>query len=278
MKKYEKKGDWKFFVGILIGAVLIIIFFVGLIFSENHPFANKIAVINIRGVISSSPEILSETFTTEDAFHMLKKVEEDPNIKGVLFVIDSPGGSVVASREIAYAVRDLNKPKLCWLGDIAASGAYWIASSCDHIMADPLTITGSIGVTASYLEFSKLFEKYGITYEQITSGERKDIGSPFRNLTEEERRKLQYITEEIFSYFINDIKKRRNLTEEQVNELSKGDVYLAKDAINLGLVDSLGTLKDAKEKIKKMCHVEKVEFIPIEKKSLSLLELLGLFG
>jgi protease-4 len=275
MKNSRKNLEvWKFLMGIGVGAGLILLILYASLFSSGMPFGNKIAIINIRGVISSSPDLLTETFTLQEAFSLFKRVEDDQSIKGVLLIIDSPGGSVVASREIAYALREIKKPKVCWLGDIATSGAYWIASSCDRIVADPLTITGSIGVSASYLEFSKLFEKYGVTYEQITSGERKDMGSPFRNLTEEEREKLQYMTNEIFTYFLNDIKERRNLIKWQIDKISSGDIFLGKDAVSLGLVDSLGTLSDAKEIVKKLVGLNNIEFIEIEKKGISLFDLL----
>jgi protease-4 len=185
----------KFVLGLLVGAAVVVAV-VGM--SSFVSFGSTIAVIRIRGTISSSSSFLFETTTPNEILSMLKRAEEDPGIRGVLFEIDSPGGSAVASREIAYGIKRMEKPTICWMGDVAASGAYWIASACDHIMADPLTLTGSIGATASYLEFSELFEKYGITYEQITSGERKDAGSPFRNITEEEREKLQYMIDEIF--------------------------------------------------------------------------------
>jgi len=267
------KNQGKFVLGLLVGAAVVIIV-VGM-FSVVS-FGSTIAVIRIKGTISSSPSFLFETTTPHDILPLIERVEEDPSIRGVLFEIDSPGGSVVASREIAYGIRRMEKPKVCWMGDIAASGAYWIASSCDHIMADPLTLTGSIGATASYLEFSELFEKYGITYEQITSGERKDTGTPFRNITEEERDKMQYIIDEIFRYFLDDVRESRSLTEEQAEQISSGDVFLAKDAVEMGLIDSLGTMRDAKERVKEMSGAEYAEFVELKSGGLSLLDLLGL--
>ena len=180
------------------------------------------------------------------------------------------------SREIAYAVKSMEKPTLCWMGDIAASGAYWIASSCDHVMADPLSMTGSIGVTASYLEFSELFEKYGVTYEQITSGESKDIGSPFRNMTAEEREKFEYLTDEIFNYFLNDVIANRGLSETQVEQIKSGYIFLGKDAIDLGLVDSLGTMQDAKDRAKTLAGAEYADFVELRKSGISIFDLLGL--
>jgi len=267
------KNYGKFVLGLIVGAAIIVVV-VGMFSIVS--FGNTIAVIRIKGAIMSSPSLFLETSTPHEILSMIKRVEEDPSIKGVLFEIDSPGGSVVASREMAYGIKRMSKPKVCWMGDIAASGAYWVASSCDHIMADPLTLTGSIGATASYLEFSKLFEKYGITYEQITSGEKKDIGSPFRNLTESERAKLEYMINEIFNYFLDDIKKSRNLTQEQIDQISSGDIFLGKDAIDLGLVDSLGTIQDAKEKAKELIRDEYAEFVELRPKGMSLFDLLGM--
>ncbi len=272
----RKKEGWKFFIGVFAGMGIVVVLIALAAFASFPGFGSRIAVIKVQGVISSSPDLLSQTFTPDDAFSLIERAENDPGIKAVLLQIDSPGGSVVASREIAYAVREMKKPVVCWMGDVAASGAYWIAASCDHIMADPLSLTGSVGVTASYLEFSKLFEKYGVTYEQITSGERKDIGSPFRNISEEERSKLEYIVNETFKSFSNDVISRRNLTQVQFEQISSGDIFLGKDAVGLGLIDSTGTLADAKEKAKKLAGLQDADFVTLEKKGLGLFDLIGM--
>jgi protease-4 len=275
-KKGEKQGD-KFFLGLVIGAVGIFLVLYVLSFTINSTFGNKIAVIRIQGEISSTSSFLTETTTPDSVLSLIKEADEDPSIRGILFQINSPGGSVVASREMALGVKNAKKPTFCWLGDVAASGAYWVASSCDKIIADPLSLTGSIGVTASYLEFSKLFEKYGITYEKITSGETKDIGSPFRNLTESERSKLEYIVNETFTYFLNDVIANRNLTQTDIEKIKGGDIFLGKDAINLKLVDDLGSFEEAKIIAGKSLELEKPEFVEM-RRGLSLLDLLqGIF-
>jgi protease-4 len=267
------KNYGKFVLGLLVGAAVVVAV-VGMFSLVS--FGSAIAVIRIKGTISSSSSFLFETATPNEILSVIKRAEEDPGIQGVLFEIDSPGGSAVASREIAYGVKRMTKPKMCWMGDVAASGAYWVASGCDHIMADPLTLTGSIGATGSFLEFSELFKEYGITYEQITSGERKDTGTPFRNISEEEREKLQYMIDEVFSYFLNDVKESRNLSDEQVDQISSGDVFLAKDAVELGLVDSLGTIQDAKEKAREMVGDPHAEFLELKVQGFNLLDLLGI--
>jgi protease-4 len=260
------------FIGFVIGIAAA---FSILLLSSLTGFSfEKIAVISIKGEISPYSSILSEATTTSEISELIQKAEDDPSIKAVVFEIDSPGGSVVASREMALAVKRMEKPTVCWLGDLAASGAYWVASSCDRIVADPLTLTGSIGVTASYLEFSKLFEKYGVGYERIVSGENKDIGTPFRNLTEEERTKMQYLVEETFNYFIKSVAENRNLTQDQIEKISKGDIFLGKDAIELGLVDELGTFEDAKDLAADMTGSIEPEFVPFKKQGVSIFDLI----
>lgn len=276
MREPEKRGNWKFLIGAGAGAGIVVLVVIVSMILSGVSFGNKVAVINMKGTITFSPQLFTESVVPEDFFSMAEKIESDPSIRGVLVKINSPGGSPVASREMAHALKGMEKPTLCWMGDVAASGAYWVASSCDHVMADPLSMTGSIGVTASYLEFSGLFEKYGITYEQITSGERKDIASPFRNITAEERGKMEDMVSEIFRHFIDEVSANRNLSEEQIEEISSGDFYLGSKAVELGLVDSLGTVKDAEEKIRDMTGLEQVDFYKLEKKGLSLFDLIGM--
>jgi protease-4 len=183
----------------------------------------------------------------------------------------------VASREISMAVKSMEKPTVCWMGDLAASGAYWIASACDTIVADPLTLTGSIGVTASYLQFAGTLEKYGVTYERFVSGEEKDSGSPFRNATEEERRSMDRLVNETFRYFLDDIVKNRGLDSEAVETIRGGGLFLGKDALEIGLVDELGTWQDAKEISKNMTGAFRPEFVEVQRKGLSIFELISAF-
>jgi protease-4 len=275
MAKPRKKAGWKFLFGIFLGmGIMTLLIYLAVL--STSPFSKKIAVIKIQGEISPGGNFLTETFSPDDAFSFIKTAEDDASIKAVLFEIDSPGGSVVASREIAHAVAQMDKPTICWMGDVAASGAYWIASSCDYIMADPLTLTGSVGVTASYLEFSKLFEKYGITYEQIISGESKDIGSPFRNMTGEERSKMEYIVNETFRYFLADVTAKRNLTQDQIATIKSGDIFLGKDAVAIGLIDSTGTISDARNKAEELAGIANADFVSLRKKGFSIFDLLGM--
>lgn len=273
--KDKEKNYGKFLIGIVLGMFIACAIF---IIITSVPLSNKIGIIGIKGTITSSQDFMTETVSPEDVASAIKMVENDPSYKAAIFQINSPGGSVVASREIAGDVKRMKKPTVCWLGDVAASGAYWVASACDFVVADDLSLTGSVGVTASYLEFSKLFEKYGVTYEQITSGGAKDIGSPYRNMTAEEREKMQYIVNETFRYFIEDVAYNRGLNETQVGKIISGDVFLGKDAIGLGLVDQLGNFEDAKDVAKELAGLggKDVDFMEFGKRGFSLLDLLGM--
>ena len=144
---------------------------------------NQIVIIPITGTITTelTSSLMQQKETSSTAIlNYLDLAQRNPNIKGVLLEINSPGGTVVASKEIADKVKQMNKPVVSYIREIGTSGAYWIASSSNVIVADPLSITGSIGVIGSYLEFSQLLEKYGVTYQRLVSGSYKDTGSPFK--------------------------------------------------------------------------------------------------
>ena len=175
---------------------------------------NQIVIIPITGTITTelTSSLMQQKETSSTAIlNYLDLAQRNPNIKGVLLEINSPGGTVVASKEIADKVKQMNKPVVSYIREIGTSGAYWIASSSNVIVADPLSITGSIGVIGSYLEFSELLEKYGVTYQRLVSGSYKDTGSPFKELTEEEKKILQSKIDLIHLRFVTDVSKNKNL-------------------------------------------------------------------
>ncbi|MBN2330447.1 MAG: signal peptide peptidase SppA [Candidatus Aenigmarchaeota archaeon] len=265
----------KFLLGLLVGFGIAIL--AAAAFYSIPSYGEKIAVMRIKGTITSSPSLFAESISPESVFSMIDEIEKDPSVKGVLIELNSPGGSVVASREISMAVRDMDKPTVCWMGDLAASGAYWIASACDTIVADPLTLTGSIGVTASYLQFAGTLEKYGVTYERFVSGESKDAGSPFRNTTEEEREEMDRLVSEIFAYFLEDVAKNRDLDEEAVERVKDGGLFLGKEALEIGLVDELGTWQDAKVVARNSSGAVYPEYVEIQKRGMNIFDLISAF-
>ena len=214
---------------------------------------DRVAVIKISGVISmdSSEGIFSTEATTPEEFKsQLDRALSDDSVKAILIEINSPGGSVVASEEIAEAIKEAKekKPVVAWLGEIATSGAYYVASACTYIVADPGTITGSIGVISVFPEYSRLLQKLGINMTVIKAGEYKDFSTGYRPLTEEERKMVEDIIYEFYDQFIAEVASNRNLSVEQVRQAAEGRIYSATRAKELGLVDEVGTRRAAIKK------------------------------
>ena len=271
MKSDFLKG---FLITTIIGSVIFIGVFLFLVTSSSDPSGN-VAVIKVRGIIVSDLSSGGASTTPADQIiENLKRAEKNPSIQAILIDVNSPGGSAVASEELAMAIKNLEKPTVTLIRDIGTSGAYWAASSSDLIVASPLSITGSVGATASYLEFSGLFEKYGVGYERVTSGEFKDIGSPFKNLSPEERKIFDEIVKSVGDYFADKVAEERNLSSEVVEQIKSGRFYTGKQAKDLGLIDELGGMSRAKEMIKNMAGIEEIQFAEYEiKKPFSLASL-----
>lgn len=266
----KKVKSWKYII-----LILILILIIGLIVSALFPNFNKInenqiLIIPISGEISNSNSntlLSSNTVSSESIIQSIEKAKETDDIKAVIFEINSPGGTVLASKEIAEAVKKLNKPKVALIRDVGASGAYWIASSTDKIVADELSITGSVGVISSYLQFSDLFDKYGIKYERLVSGVYKDAGTPYKNLSEEERAIIQDKLNKIDQLFLNEVKKNRNLTNTK--RIETGEFFLGMEAKQLGLVDYLGNKDKAIEVAKQLSNIKEAKLVEFkEKKSI----------
>lgn len=201
----------------------------------------------------------------QDIIELIEEAEDDVTVEAIIFEINSPGGTVVASQELAAAIKSTEKPTVAWMREVAASGGYWAASACDKIVADPATITGSIGVIGSYLQFSKLMEHYGITYERLVSGEYKDTGSPYKELTPREREMMMKKIDAINAIFINAISENRNLDRKYVESLSTGEIYLGVEAYELKLVDVLGSEAQAQRTAEQLAGIETSKLIRFEK-------------
>ncbi len=244
---------------------------------------NKIAIVKIQGAISSdSMKIPFQTSvaTSSKIVEYLEAAEESKAIKGIILEINSPGGTVLASKDIADKVKSIEKPVVALIRDMGTSGGYWVASAADKIVADPMSVTGSIGVISAYLEFSELFEKYGITYEGLKSGELKDIGSPFKKLTDKERNVLQGKLDRIHEYFIKEVSANRKLSEADTRELATGVYFLGEEAKELGLVDYLGNRELAINITKELAGIDEASIVTYEETTdlLSLLSKLETSG
>ena len=238
--------------------VILVLYLVGasvalFVFKSDNGLGDKIVIVPVTGAIGTSSEgdlFNSGGVSSTTLVRDIKDLAKDSSVRGVIFEIDSPGGTAVASQEVADAIKELNKPNYAVIRDVGASGAYWIATATDKIIASPISITGSIGVIASYLDFSNLFDKYGVTYERLVAGDKKDIGSPYKQLTPEERIILQKKLDIIHEFFVHEVATNRNLSVDYVRNLSTGEFFLGQEAKDLGLIDVLGNRDTAIELMK----------------------------
>ncbi|MBI1970026.1 signal peptide peptidase SppA [Candidatus Woesearchaeota archaeon] len=246
--KQEKRSKWKI-VLIVVLMLFVFSFLISLFFrllNEVPEFGN-VAHIKIYGpiMVTKSGGWMSSGTSSTDIAELIEKADKAIGVKAILLEINSPGGSAVASDEIARAIKKSNKTTVAWIREVGASGAYWIASATDHIVANRMSVTGSIGVIGSYLEFAELIEQYNVTYRRMVAGKYKDLGSPFKELTEEEESLLQDLLDQLHEEFIQEVASNRNLPYEKTKEIATGMFYLGKQAKELGLVDALGGKEEA---------------------------------
>jgi protease-4 len=211
---------------------------------------DAVAVIPLDGTITSGPQDYFTTsgITPDRVRSLLDQAASIPSVKAVVVQVNSPGGSVVASDEIYHALLAFEKPVVISMGDTAASGGYYISCAGDHVMAHPDTLTGSIGVISQFLNVQELMDKVGVDAVVITTGPRKDIGSPFRDMTEAERELWRGILDQVYEDFLDVVVESRGLSAETVRELADGSIYTGQQAQDLGLVDSVGTRQTAIDK------------------------------
>ena len=198
-----------------------------------------VAIVRVEGPILDSYQTIEE----------LKAFAEDPLVKAIVIRIDSPGGGVAPSQEIYNAVkrvrRENNKTVVASMGTVAASGGYYIAVATDRILANPGTLTGSIGVIMQMANFQDLLEKIGVKSVVVKTGKFKDLGSPFRPMLEEERQLLEAVMNDTLSQFIEAVADGRSMDATEVEQLADGRVFTGRQAKSVLLVDEIGDLQDA---------------------------------
>ncbi|HLC46995.1 MAG TPA: signal peptide peptidase SppA [Candidatus Nanoarchaeia archaeon] len=225
--------------------------------------SGNVAVIKVEGVIQGTNNDFWDGIAySPDIISLIEKADKSSEVKAIIIEINSPGGSAVASDEIGQALKRTNKTAVAVIREVGASGGYWVASAADHVIANRMAITGSIGVIGSYLEFSGLIKDYNVSYERLVAGERKDIGTPFRKMTDDERALMQGVLDEIHEQFINEVAVNRNLTVEEVRKIADGMFLTGAQAQKAGLVDELGGIEEAKAFIERELNitVETVEY------------------
>ncbi len=201
---------------------------------------DRVALVKIEGMLISSEHIVEE----------LRDYADDSSIKAIIIRIDSPGGGVVPSQEIYNAVKNAKKEGkkvVVSMGSVAASGGYYIAAAADRIVANPGTLTGSLGVKMEFANIEKLLEKIGVKGMVVKAGEYKDIGSPYREMTPQEKKLLQDVIDDVHSQFIKAVVEGRRLPESDVRAIADGRIFTGQQALALKLVDQMGDLTDSIE-------------------------------
>lgn len=279
----KKRSGWKVLWGVLIGLVIIgnaalfmLLLGLAVFFSageknqyieaviQSGPRSNKIAIINIQGIINAE--------TAQDIFQQLKAAKKDKRIKGLILKVASPGGTISASDNIYNEIRkyrkETGKPIVAFMQGIAASGGYYTSAACNKIVAEPTTITGSIGVIMGYLVLKDLLEeKLGIHPVIVKSGRRKDWPSSFSKPTEEQ---LKYIDDKLiqpaYERFVNIVTDSRDeLDIDQVRKLADGSIYGAAEALEEKLIDKIGYLDEAIEEIKSLAKIDDAYVVEYQK-------------
>lgn len=227
------------------------------------PKTGTVALLPIEGVITTTGGIqiglgISSAVSSSEIISALEAIEKNPSIVGVILKIDSSGGTPVAGMEIAEKVASFKKPVLAWIREVGASAAYIIASSADKIFAHNFSMVGGLGVTGSYLEYSDLFEKYGVNYIRIVSGEHKDMGTPYREPTAEELQIYNELILKLNRDVNNFITSRRSLSAEYLQNITDGRVFLGDEALKIGLVDYIGSKDDMLDVMENLTNSTKV--------------------
>lgn len=208
-----------------------------------------IALLDLNGTIQDVGESLfASGYQHQQFLSQLDHAAVDPNVEGIIIRVNTPGGGVLESAEIhdkiVKAQEEYGKPVFISMGGMAASGGYYISAPADLIVASPQTITGSIGVIMESVNITGLLDEYGIEFNTIKSGPYKDIMSPTREMTEEERAILQSMIDESYDEFVQIIASGRDMSEDEVRAIADGRIYSGKQALELNLVDELGSLDD----------------------------------
>jgi protease-4 len=250
-------------IGGFVVVIIAIVIIVALVSRDSKfDFSDKVAVIEIKGVILDPTEV-------NDA---LREYAKRDDVKAIVLRIDSPGGAVGPSQEIYREVMRIRSTKkvVASMGSVAASGGYYIAAAADKIFANPGTITGSIGVIIEFMNTEELFKKIGVKGTTIKSGRFKDTGSPLREMTEADKKLLGDVVGDIHSQFVTAVAQGRNMKYEEVAVIADGRIFSGAQAMKLGLVDQLGSLDDAIAEVARLAGIEEKHSViyPVKKHGL----------
>jgi protease IV len=253
-----------FFAVLMIIAVIISLIFA--LLHKNLPIGDKVALIRIEGPI----------FDSKDAIDTLKDYVKDLSVKAIVLRVDSPGGAVAPSQEIYEEVRKAAAKKtiVVSMGSVAASGGYYISAPATRIIANPGTLTGSIGVIMEIPNMEGLMSKIGVKSEVIKSGKHKDIASVFRGIGKEEREILQDVLDNVHNQFITAVSEGRKMLRDDVQRIADGRIYTGEQALKIGLIDELGNLEDAVKAAAKLSGIKGEPSVVSKEEKFSLIGLL----
>jgi protease-4 len=255
--------------------ILAVLFFLGLsgivlaLLGKGRFFSpqERVGVVEIKGLLTDSSTVIKQ----------LDRYRDDDSIKAIVIRINSPGGAVGPAQEILREVEKIRTKKkiVASLGTVAASGGYYIASGANLIMANRGTATGSIGVIMQFTNVEALTKKVGLDFFNLKAGRYKDVGSPFRPMTPEDKAYLQGLLDNIYQQFLSDVARNRKIPLAKMKDLAEGRIYSGEEAKQVGLVDEFGNLPDAIERAGRLGGIKgKVKAVYPEKESFSLLRLL----
>ncbi|MEO1783514.1 signal peptide peptidase SppA [Thermodesulfobium sp. 4217-1] len=244
--------------------ILIIVFALGFISAKVKPSGVKVGYIEINGTINDQ---MSESVSSA-----IRRAKADPNIRGILLRVNSPGGSVGASQEIFNTLMNYKestgRPIIVSMGDMAASGGYYVSIAGDKIFALPSTLTGSIGVISNILDIHDLMKKIGVKEETLKTCEYKDTGSMFRSLTPQDKEYLMGLIGDAYGQFLYDVSKRRNIPLDKLKNIADGRVFSGAKAKSLGLIDELGTLNDTIDYMRNLLGAKKITLEKLNNKNI----------
>ena len=271
---------------VIVGAALAAIALIGLfvllvlVFAflpASGGFGGEIGVIPIKGTIANEQDSFSDTLSAIEVVDKLDEASRDPNVKVIFLDIDSGGGSIVATKQIVAKIRATDKPVVAYIGEVGASGAYYVAAASDYVIADADSITGSIGVIWVALHINELMEDFGIKATVMKKGTYKDMGSIFREMTDDEKVLLQELIDESFEQFRGDVlafRKDKGLTEMELDAVADGRILSGRQALSINLVDELSSREDAIRKAAEIGGIEGEPYLKIyEKPELTLADI-----
>ena len=250
-KKGSRAGRILIYLLVIVGLLIIIGGSLFVIFGDLDTLpmdSDKVAVIYVQGVMITGnlPGGLGYA-TSEEISKSIQDAADDKNVKAIVLRINSPGGTPAAAQEIVSEIKKAqeHKPVVISMGDVAASAAYYISAPADHIIANPDTMTGSIGVIWVFENSSKYFDEEGVEFYVAKSGDFKDMGANWRGLTDAEKQYSEEVVLDAYGRFIDEIVSGRGLNRSEVKDMADGRIYTGSRAVELGLVDETGNLYDA---------------------------------